>query len=443
MTLQHVVVRTVGRLAMVFAVVVGLSLEVRRSVWAQDIFDEPATDAAAEEGDAPALGDPSEKGEAVAPPATAELPPAGAQSDGGSSVAKQLQPATAPYQVPGTLVGRIDGSGKLMVRSVGVIDGSASLIDLSGQRVSATIDSSGQALIEGVRPGLVSIVINGKGQHAAIAVYVVGPGAPASLGMPAIDVRTLGMGGREVLDAIRPRLPMSAPMSAFASIESLKVDRSLSFDRVRIQDNGTINGRIHTPVLANMQQFPLASVIVRVTDSSGATRQATTDTTGRFTINNASEGYYDLVAAGPAGYAAFRLFASGSGSNEDQESSGEGGSDDESQQPVALLLQDEEDPAQLDVILVPPPLVDGVVQTTDELADEEEEEEEEELIPQPPIPPPVSGFLGGGGGGLGGLGSDLIGLAGLGAFGYALSELGDDDNNNNGTTPPVTSPSVP
>ncbi len=343
---------------------------------------------------------------------------------------------------------------------------SVTVISPQGKTTELTADSKGLVSLSKVTSGLHAIVVSGASGHAAIPLLLrevadeaseeteaEDPALVSNDAVTTVHLPVMPIDPREVLRVATAFLP---PATAAGSLADLD-DQVVAGDEVAaahlyhvvLGPAGRMEGRIVSPMLPGMPQPSLAGINVMVYSGNQLVARAITDDEGRFAAQNLRPGTHGLIAAGPAGYAAFAFDADVVGGGDvvkAQESA-------DSQNGAALVRMNQPGAAPLPVVIIPSPMVPSVV-------DAIREGQEPPAVGVEPLPPgfapvPGGGFAGGAGGAVGGGGGGLGGAAGgglggaggllaLGGIGAAVAAAAASDNDDRPIVfPPVATPAEP
>ncbi|MGV3486692.1 MAG: hypothetical protein ACO1RT_19900 [Planctomycetaceae bacterium] len=185
----------------------------------------------------------------------------------------------------------------------------------TGQEAELTADEQGVATLDNAQPGLHAMVVTGPKGHTAVPVAfreADAPPAEVAQGdgqMTPVMLPLTDLNPKEVVRLTGSYLTPDMGGS-YEDIDSEFVgsgDVSQAFRyRVRLGDEGTLDGQVYS--LAR-SQISVAGTNVLIYRGNQLVGRATANDIGRFTIPNMVPGIYGLVAAGPAGYAAFAFEA--------------------------------------------------------------------------------------------------------------------------------------
>jgi hypothetical protein len=316
-------------------------------------------------------------------------------------------------------------------------------------------DADGMLRLPNLMPGLNVLVATGAKTHGVQSLFVKMRAAdeppadrePSAAEGEATRVMTLiSATESEVLPVVESYAP-SRPSSALGSIEGIKRDVTADdrgFDyRVRLLD-GTLAGQLISLMEESQQPSMLDTNIILFRDGKVIAR-ALSDDRGRFAFGDLEPGIYGIVAAGPAGYAAFSFEAIAEPGFVQRPNR-------QGHQFVALMQGGVVD--VVPVVMVPPPVVPEVVRSIRNQYDGlgPVDGDGAPLMADggaAPFGPPGGGYGGGygggspgtgGGGGGGGVGGGSI--AALAAVGGIIAAAASD-NNGGLRLPLVTSPVAP
>lgn len=323
-------------------------------------------------------------------------------------------------ELPEDFLVRVEGNKlKVALETMGMIDSQRSpanllvrLLDMSGGEKTATTDELGFAEFDGVKPDALHALVvadEASNVHAAMPLMTVGEEKAKEKGIMTTRLRMplMEANRKEILASINRDIPPGSPMAgAFYGLDDYTL-KGINLFRVRLQTDGNLAGRVIVPDRDLAEKLRYAKLtffrdnqVVGRTDSSGAD--------GSFSLNGLSAGVHGVLAAGPAGYAAFAFDVLPAVIG--KKGAGEA-------RPVAV--QEVKPSDKLFVFLVPPtvtPKVTEQVRETFNRPGDKTTPEAESIAAQPAM----NGGYGGMSGGFGGMGGgQVIGGGGAGAGGGA------------------------
>ncbi len=385
-------------------------------------------------------------------------------ADRGLPVANVLQ--GEDIDLPQEFVARLDdGKLKVALDTLGIpsfVDSARAnlivrLIGMDGTNVQARTNAEGVAEFAGVTPDILhAVVVNDQVAHAAIPVMPISAETAdaESITSDTIKIPVLGTSREEILKNV------AAYTSPNRSIES-PFGRTFGVDRigpirgvytVRMSVDGLVSGRIVVPDTGAESSLRFANITIL--QGNQVIAQTTSNTTdGVFSLVNMRPGSYGLIAAGPAGYAAYAFEVLPNAAPLTSIING--------QRLIAANVVAEE----LIVFMVPPELADQVTETITQdytlepISADPATPTPTEMALTPDVGIPGGGFPGGGfpgggfPGGAGGGGSGLAGglngalsqlaqVAPLIALGGIAAAVASDNNDEINTIVPVASSNV-
>ena len=323
----------------------------------------------------------------------------------------------------------------------------------NGEESEVRAGEDGSVVIDNAESGPHALVASNGRAHGSTLLYFKEPPAaqpadpaePATGPQPLPPVRmTMLAVNREQLRPIVEDIRDVGLDEEITDVPAEVASGGKQFDyRVVLDSDGTLNGRLLSVMKEGAGVNFEGTRIVAFRDGArvGSTMS---DASGLWAINDVQPGVHGLIAAGPAGYAAFSFEAVESG----------GAIVTTNIQGETFTSRMDPDGEQLPVVMVPPAFVPAVVKAIDKcycLSDPAPPAAAGDpyALPVggfmvPPTPAPGSGvgggFAGGGGGGSGfGIGAG-VGLAGLAAV---IGSSNRNDRRIQILAPPVTSRSVP
>ena len=321
--------------------------------------------------------------------------------------------------------------GRVIVPRKGAIsaarDAKVTLIDQHGRLVGGEIESdkTGRFTLQGVTPGVYTLMIQGDQAFAVCALHVVSSNVPIS---EQFEVAAGAVDYKVVRGAMVRYMPSgeAAPVVFDPSSNPLSTDRAQLGQAVRVrQSNGGLKGRLTRAGFGDDLGAKMANVLVYQDGVEVA--RTVTDAEGNFVVEDLAPGSYSVLGSGQAGFGLMGLelvdpITSATASNSGNEET--------------FVVQNG-GPGDTFVMQVAP----GPITVIDDQLIEERE-----VGPAIPLEDGITtysgGSMGGGGGGAGGgggLGRSGIAI-GLGAAGLAVALADDGDSL---TIPPPASPAVP
>lgn len=196
--------------------------------------------------------------------------------------------------------------GRVVVpRSEGISalrDGMVSLVDERGMYVARDIksDQTGRFALEGVKPGVYTLMINGDDAFACCAMHVVSSNVAVQdefvVAAGAIDYEVVRSAAVRYLPAGSKQ---SSAVSFDPSVNPMATDRAISQDfRVRLSEGG-LKGRLSRAGFADDMAAPKANVLI-YRDGVEVARTLT-DAAGKFFIPNLPTGSYSVLGSGEFG----------------------------------------------------------------------------------------------------------------------------------------------
>lgn len=350
---------------------------------------------------------------------------------------------------------RLDGS-------VGSLGGSSvTVINPQGKTTQLTADSKGVVSLSKVTAGLHAVVVAGAGGHAAVPLMlreeaaksavdtlpedasVVSNGAVTTVHLPVIPIDP-----REVLRVATAFLP-PIPAAGSRAVPSVSVPEETAIAgahlyHVALGPEGRVEGRILSPSPTS-SSAGLAGVNIMIYSGNQLVARSITDVQGRFVVQNLRPGVYGLIAAGPAGYAAFAFDADVTNREEVVRNTAD------AENGVALVRMMQPGPGGIVVPVIPPEFTPEVVDAIGDGSDTGIPGADPGAPGFAPVPGGgfaggAGGGFGGGGGGLGAAGGGLGGAGGLlalGGIGAAVAIAASNDDDRPIVLPPVATPATP
>jgi hypothetical protein len=173
------------------------------------------------------------------------------------------------------------------------------------QRV--TTNSSGDFTLANVAPGRYSIIAAGSNQLGAQGIMVQRIGSETTNDFFTLaTVKTEYKGVQELVASTLPKqIANQIPSSVMHQVSANLTDIQVA-SQTRI-----VNGKLRGQVASLVKESNVENVQIHLLKNNKPVAQVETDAMGSFTIPDAEPGVYDLVAAGPAGFAAMRVEAIG------------------------------------------------------------------------------------------------------------------------------------
>jgi hypothetical protein len=321
------------------------------------------------------------------------------------------------------------------------------VIDSAGAEKIVVADKAGVAILEDAEPGLHALVVVGDEGHVAmpIALREEAPSNDSGASpMPSmVKLPVSNIDPRDALEfttAYLPPLPTGSPED---------IDSDLVFNgsavsnlqyRIRLTDEGILSGQVCSLLRDGLSTFGVGNTNLAIYRGNQLVARAVADETGKFSVPDMKAGYYGILAAGSAGYAAFGFeafdattLASSQGQSQTLVST--------STNSRSLVNAQAGGSDVLPFVLVPPSMLPGIL---DAIRAAGLQTVPDESAGVPGFGSPMSG-IGGGGGGFGAAGGGLGGAGALGllaAGGAAAAIIASDNDNENNFIPPVVSPST-
>jgi hypothetical protein len=304
------------------------------------------------------------------------------------------------------------GSDTISSRKVGV-----SLYQAGKVVAADDTDSEGEFLIEGVSPGIYTLVAETGDSLAVFSLTILDSVAGEHL-PNSVEVRMMStVGGRtsEILRGQTGRIPM---LQQVPEKDPLVAKRKISSThQVMIDANGTLKGELSKPVA----RVDMSSMVVYIMTDGIEVSKTNVASDGKFTVSGLGSGCYGLVAVGDQGVAATAFCAT----NRD----------------LAMINADRSRFVGLtalpDVLRVElgEPIGDGTVPPPENVV------ASENYYPAPAMQHGGGASMGGGGGGGGtGAGGGFGKIAGIGGLIAVATVLAAENGNNDA---PVASKIVP
>ena len=333
------------------------------------------------------------------------------------------------------------------------------VIDSAGAEKTVVADKAGVATLNDAEPGLHALVVVGDEGHVAVPIALreeAPSDEPAAAPMPSmVKLAVTNIDPRDAVEfttAYLPPEPTGSPEDIDSDLVSTgSAVASLQY-RIRLSNEGALSGQVYSLLRDGLSTFGVENTNLAIYRGNQLVARAVADETGKFSVPDLAPGYYGILAAGAAGYAAFGFeaydattLASSQVQNQTLVSTRTdnltfvnaqaGGSD------------------TLPVVLVPPSMLPGIL---DAIRDAGLSTAPDGFAGVPGAGSPMSGIGPGAGGGVGGsgvgagggFGAAGGGLGGAGALGLlaaggaaaAIAASGDDNENN--FVPPVVSPAT-
>ncbi len=313
-------------------------------------------------------------------------------------------------ELPEDFLVRVEGNKlKVALETMGMIESQRSpanllvkLLDMSGGEKIATTDELGFAEFEGVEADVMHALVVADGAsnvHAAMPLMTVSEekAKEKSITSTRLRIPLMEANRQEILASINRDIPPGSPMAgAFYGLDDYTV-KGINLFRVRLQTDGNLAGRVIVADRDLAEKLRYAKLTF-FRDNQVVARADSSSIDGSFSLNGLSAGIHGVLAAGPAGYAAFAfdvLPAVVGGNKSSQEA-----------RPVAF--QEAKPSDKLFVFLVPPTVTPKVTEQVRETFNQPVDN----TIPTPDTfttPPGFAGGYGGMGGGYGGMGGGNIG----------------------------------
>lgn len=306
------------------------------------------------------------------------------------------------------------------------------LIEQSGKAAASPVlaDQTGRFTVNGVQPGVYTLMIQGEGAFAMCAMHVVRPDVAIN---DHFEIAAGAVEPRIVRQAMMRYMPATLPerIAFDPSSNPLATDRAISGETVRVmQVGGGLSGRLTQAGFS--EHLGLAGANVLIYREGVEVARTLTDESGNFSVADLPPGSYSVLGSGAAGFGLMGLELV------DPSASQTADSDATDASLVAQV------PAAPETFVMQVAPYSGPIEVIDDrLVDERD------LGPVAPFDGSPAGFgggsVGGGGGGIGGGGGGIGGgggllMAGGVATAIALAASDDDDGV---VVPPVTSPASP
>ena len=278
-------------------------------------------------------------------------------------------------------------------------------------------DTEGEFLMEGVSPGIYTLVAETGESLAVFSLTILDSFAGEHL-PKSVEVRMMSTVGGRTSEIIRGQVGRTPVSQQVPEKDPLVANRTISSThKVMIDANGTLKGELSKPVA----RVDMSSMIVYIMKDGIEVSKTNVASDGKFTVSGLGSGCYGLVAVGDQGIAATAFCAT----NRD----------------LAMINADWSRFVGLtalpDVLRVElgDPIGDGTVPTPENVV------ANENSYPAPAMPCCGGASMGGGGGGGGtGAGGGFGKIAGIGGLIAVASVLAADNGNNDA---PVASKIVP
>lgn len=271
------------------------------------------------------------------------------------------------------------------VDQASLADTLVTVVDEQGGKREFLADDSGKVMIKDAKAGPHAIVAANAESHGSILLNFREAAADADTAIAATQMPILSINADALLPVVDQYLSNVSAPPADVKIDSEMVGAAAPRVgyQVRLGDGGVLKGQVYSIVMGNSPGSDVAGTRIIIYKSGTPVAATNADSQGRFQFDGIRPGVHGLIAAGPAGYAAFAFTALAG---------------DE----VAMVNRDDElfvtaamaEADILPVVLIPPSMVPAVVDTLREFYIP--------LLGQPGVP--VAG-MGGLMGGLGGLAS--------------------------------------
>jgi len=188
------------------------------------------------------------------------------------------------------------------------------VIGPSGEETVLIANNEGIATLEDAKSGLHALVIVGDKGHTAVPIAVREGDRPnVDESMPANASASVKLAMMEIdpQEVVRLTSSYLTPTTDgtyddidTAFVADADVSQGLQY-RVRLGDEGTLDGQVYSLVNSNVSTFSVEGTNLMIYRGDDLVVRTTADQFGRFTVNEMRPGVYGMVAAGPAGYAAF------------------------------------------------------------------------------------------------------------------------------------------
>jgi hypothetical protein len=355
--------------------------------------------------------------------------------------------------LPQDLVSRLDnGKLRISLNALGVpseVDSNRSslIVRLIGDdepKEQVAIDSSGVIEFENVTADkLHAVVINSPTAHAVVPVLPVSAQVAKDKGITAEQVRIplMEASPQEILKNIASYTNSGTGQQAQSGTTYGPEEISQSVAPVfviKLTASGVLNGRVVVPESEVFERLRFANITL-INNGTPMAQTTSNESDGKFSFVNILPGRYGLIAAGPAGYAAYAIEVISATQTLADQSPTDSKLVSLNQPPVGDVAI---------VVLVPPSLMPDVVNYIER--DYGFAPPVAGMAPSGPMGPmggagfPGGGFPGGGGGALGGAGGGLLGgqwggLLALGALGgIAAAIASDDDDDQDNQVSPIS-----
>ncbi len=298
----------------------------------------------------------------------------------------------------------------------------------------ATSDEAGVFRFENVAPNAYTFIASSPEHVATFGVYIYAnennvPSAKENQ----IDVMTASANVAEVRKVLNGNINSSEVVSYYHRPAETELKVASGPNRVLQKEDGSINGRV-VPLQwleDASSKYDVTGNKVHLFGKSGLVATVPVDADGKYKIEDIEPGFYDFVAFGPHGAAAFSIEIV---ANEPLTSTSTDADFLNASSKAKSILQEE-----VDAVMTEPPAQDASQEPT---ADQAE-------VPPPPPPPGYGGFYPppmGSTSGFGGDTQEWTGLIGMALAAWVLVEAIDNRNrfNEGGgvITPPIVVPPV-
>lgn len=208
----------------------------------------------------------------------------------------------------------------LQLDALGQLDGSRlagttlTVISPDGQRRQYQADSSGEVEIADITEGPHAVVANNPQVHGS-TLLVMQEEKKADPRLKNVEVPVRVGTGRmtlvranadQILPIVDKYLPPSAAASTLAASDLADVSAfGPAAYRVRVADDGRLFGQVLSLIASGISGSDVAGTHLSLFRDGRPFAQTIADARGRFMVPSVTPGPYGIIAAGPAGYAAF------------------------------------------------------------------------------------------------------------------------------------------